>query len=375
LFGGKEEVVDVSVIKSRSDVTGTPGMEPVSPAMEKALKEANAEDVEVAQRTGSSSLPIPIAPPVGRVEQDEASLSRSNEDPLARWRRIQEERQKREELQQQKTLARDQDPNAEAINNLSTAMAEQMLSILEGKVPTPMQSVTGTDEEAFFTQQEEKEEARQEKLREQQSQRGEGGSGSGSGGSDADVVNIIVPAATIEYAQLMIEANSDVPGPVMAEVMSGPLVGSRLLGDFEVQDEYLTLSFDTLVIDGVGYSIDAIALDMNTTLPGVVTDVDHRYFQRIVLPAAAAFIEGMSSAIADTGGTTVSTSGTTGTSTSTTSGEPDTEEEIFKGIEEAGKTVAEILDDEAAGVEIMVKVAAGTPMGVLFLEPVTDESF
>ena len=53
--------------------------------------------------------------------------------------------------------------------------------------------------------------------------------------------DILIPAGTIEYAQLVLEANTDAPGPVLADIMSGPLAGSKLLGSFTSTDDYLIL--------------------------------------------------------------------------------------------------------------------------------------
>ena len=370
LFGGEKEKAVTSVMRAGSEVTSTPGGEELPETYRKAVEQTNLEAAEKAVREQGSSLPVPIAPPTGRVTANE-TMAKDVEDPLARWRRIQEERQKRDEKQRKKQLTKG-DPNAEAIDKLSSAMSTQMSSVLEGKKPVEMQGVSVIGEKDFFDDMEKEQEEKQKKLEEKLKKAGVGQGGGGAGG--VQVVNILVPAATIEYAQLMIEANSDAPGPVMAQIMSGPLAGSKLLGSFEAQDEYLTLTFEMIVIDGISHPINAIALDPNTTLPGLVTDIDHRYFQRIILPAAASFIEGMSSAIAETGGTTVDTSGAVGTTTTTSSEEPSLEEEFFKGVEEAGKTVSDIINDDAANVEPMIKVAAGTPMGILFLEPVTDES-
>ena len=53
--------------------------------------------------------------------------------------------------------------------------------------------------------------------------------------------------------------------------------------------------------------------------------------------------------------------------------ELDTEEEVATAIEEAGEKVSEFVEEEADRTEILVKVAAGTPVGILFLEPVLEE--
>src|SRR6202021_599971 len=108
----------------------------------------------------------------------------------------------------------------------------------------------------------------------------------------------IVPAGTVSYAQLLTEANSDVPGPILAQIMSGPLAGARAGGEFKTLDDYLVLHFALVNFKGKDYQIDAIALDPDTTLGGMATDVDQRYFTRVILPAAAGFMQGLGSALA-----------------------------------------------------------------------------
>lgn len=386
LFGGKKEAPPLSAVKGPpQEFSDTPGTAPVSPAMEDALKESNQAAVEKALRESGSVLPVPITPPVGRVSMDE-SMRKEVEDPLARWRRIQEERQRRDEQrkkQQQLPQQAPADTTADQINALAQAMATQMQSVLEAKEIKPAQHQEIMDEEAWFEARRKKKEEEQKRLEEEKQAQlaalqgaPDGAAGPGIGTNPTEeAINILIPAATIEYGQSVIEANSDVPGPVVAQIMSGPLSGSRLLGSFEVQEEkYLTLKFNMAIVDGISHPVNAIALDPNTTLPGMATDVDKRYFSRIILPAAAKFIEGLSSALADRGGTTVNTTGTTGTTTTTTSGKADFEEQIFTGVEAAGKKIGQIIDQDASKIKPLVRVAAGTPMAIMFLEPVTDEN-
>lgn len=183
------------------------------------------------------------------------------------------------------------------------------------------------------------------------------------------VQTILIPAGTINYAQIMIEANSDVPGPVLAQLVSGPLVGSKLIGSFSATEDYLVLTFDTIVVDGLSQSVNATAIDPTTTLPGVATEVDKRYFSRVLLPAAGAFLEGVGRAVAqDT--TTVTISGDTVT---TSQSDLDLEQELGKGAEEAASQVADFLDEEASSIRPLVRVARGTAIGVFFASPVVEE--
>jgi len=183
------------------------------------------------------------------------------------------------------------------------------------------------------------------------------------------VQTILIPSGTINYAQILIEANSDVPGPVLAQLMSGPLTGARLIGSFTTREKKLVLSFRSIVIDGINQPISAIAIDPNTTLPGVATDVDNRYWSRVVLPAAAKFLEGVGSAIAQDTETTVTVSGDTVIQETEAL---DFEQELGRGVEEGFEEIADFMEKEADGIQPLIRVMRGTPVGIFFTEPVLE---
>lgn len=356
LFGSGDKKPETSRMVGGTELTEPPGTSQVSQVYSEAVKETDAKVVEEAIRTGGSAIPTPITPPVGRVTLPDEDTK--EDDPLERWRRIQEERQRRIE---EKPATPQGDPNLETISRLAEAMAAQMESILQSKKPMPPRYALITPGPEFVMPGEE-------------DLSSSGGNADGGGEDDGeDVVKIIVPAGTIEYAQLLIEADSDIPGPIMARIASGPLAGSRILGAFTVADgEYLVLNFDTVVIDGISHGIDAVAVNPDTTKIGMVTDVDHKYWERIILPAAAKFIEGFGSAVAQTDSTSVSVSGGTGTVTQETQ-DLNARQELFKGVEEASKEISDIISEEGKNAKVRIVVKAGTPMGVLFLKPVTPD--
>ena len=134
----------------------------------------------------------------------------------------------------------------------------------------------------------------------------------------------------------------------------------------------MTLHFYQVVIDGVSEAVNAVALDPNTTLPGVVTDIDRRYFSRIVLPRAAKFVEGLTEAISESGTTTVTIQGQSGTTTTSQAGSTGSRQEVASGIEEAGSALSDILSEEVSKIQPMLKIRAGTPIGIFFVDPVIE---
>jgi intracellular multiplication protein IcmE len=162
--------------------------------------------------------------------------------------------------------------------------------------------------------------------------------------------------------------SSDIKSPVLAQILSGPLTGSRAIGSFERQDEYLVLSFERIVDGDDVYSTEAYALDTGTTLAGIRSDVDRHWVRRVVLPAAAEFITGMGSAIAESGSTTVTVDQGAAVSDET---DLDTQQEIASGVEEASSKFAEILEEEE-DVEVTVTLDKGTPIGIVFTESIKE---
>src|SRR5690606_11456478 len=177
----------------------------------------------------------------------------------------------------------------------------------------------------------------------------------------------IISAGTIAYAQILTEANSDVPGPVLAEIASGPLAGGRALGSFQAAEEHLVIQFNRIVKDGVEYPVQAYALDPGTTLPGMASDVNNHYFSRIFLPAAAEFVSGFAEAATQKDTNITVNNGTVVQETS----DLDTKEELLKGVNEAGQKMAEVIDEDADRPRT-IRLYAGTRIGVLFLNSVVD---
>ncbi|HOO50794.1 MAG TPA: TrbI/VirB10 family protein [Alphaproteobacteria bacterium] len=374
LFGGEEKELPGSRVDAGApDLKQTPGKEELTPMMRGAMEEHNQQVLEEALKQGTSAIPTPIDPPKVLLGVPEGEAA--TEDPLVRWKRLQEERLRLQREQEQFSNQAQTDPERDTrVMNLQQAMMNQVTNIMgeqeNGEIMKNIKVYT-VDVRSSGSQG--------------------GGSSQVSGlmgglqGASAtgavdpqgqavalDPAKVIVPAGEIEYAQLLMEANSDVPGPIVAMVVSGPFNGSKVLGSFQRKEEYLILQFNTLVSKaGHSIPINAIAVDPDTTLGAMATDVDHRYWQRVVLPAAVSFIEGMGNAIAESGSTTVTVEG--GDSTvSQENNDLDTEQELATAASEAADKIGEILDEEA-DVEILVRVKAGTPMGLLFTKGVTDQ--
>lgn len=370
LFGGGDEQTDKSRVSSAPEVKQTPGTAKVSENYEQAVREKNRDVIREAERRGESAIPVPVDPTresmPAKQEQDQ-----QEQDPLQRWRQLQQQRAdsespEQDEPEQQvnqqrlKQIRQARKARAKTMNNLAKSMAEQMQSIMEAQAIKGMRQTRVP--------------ATKNKL-----QKGKGGQGQQQASPGArqqqqqqGSAETLLGAGTIEYGQLLIEANSDTQGPIMAQISTGPFKGARLIGSFQTkQERFITMKFSTMAHEDETYSINAVALDPNTTLSGMATEVDRRYFRRIVLPAAAEFLEGVGEGISKSATTTTNTgSGSTVQETDAL----DTEQELARGAEEGFSEFGDFLDDEASNIRPLIRVEAGTPIGVFFTQPVTSQS-
>lgn len=369
IFGGNGDKGPESQVGQAVRENEAPGNE-TSEAYRDAINEENQARLEQAVRTGQSTIPIPTnssgtTPPNGMNGEPPFTIN----DPLADFRNVNQQPTPEPTLtpdspqlqppefqqQQQQQQRVPQGPDSAAVDALATAMSAQMQSILDKhqiRAPQIMQ-VTASD---FFST-------------------GTGGVGGPAGGTDVPpdapiVQEILIPAGTIVYAQTLTEANTDAPGPVLARLSSGPLAGARILGTFDNTDNYLTLQFNTIVVKGISQGANAVAIDPKSTLPAVATDIDRRYWRRVILPAAARFIEGMGQAVAQREQQITVNNGTTVSSQA----DLNTRQEIAAGLAAGTQELGQELDDEADRTQVMIKVRAGTPIGILFLEPVTKDA-
>jgi intracellular multiplication protein IcmE len=387
-FGGGEEEQNRSIVGAGSvdNVKVNVGTQQADQEYENAIREVNQQGADEARATGTSAVPIPLSTP----DQDGITMPEAPpevaDDPLRQWRqRLDATRvaQPGDELPMMdemppvpvapmNQMQRPQ-PTAAMDPAVAQRLSEQMRVILTAQMPLTASVMTFTQEPSAYSKKKE-EDAANEKMG-LNYEGGETADGrdyaiNDPGSAKKADKKVIVPAGNIAYGQLLNELDSDVRGPVLVHVLSGPFTGGRALGQFNRQNEYLTLDFNRIVKDGVSYQISGIAMDEKTTLVGLASEVDNHYFQRIILPAAAKFIEGYAGAVAETG-----------TSTTTTAGggvvqetpEPDATDELYKGLETSASKVSEVLDQNSNR-PITVRLKKGTTMGILFLDPVTTDS-
>lgn len=377
-FGGEEDLTKAQFEGATVEtVKIAPGKGVSDEEYRKALEEKNRQELEAAQKMQGSFIPQPIDSAQDTGIQIPTLPPGDKANPLDEWRKRAE--MKRIEMEERAVVEEAPPPDIVPLvqpvrpqqtmkqdPELARQLSEQMRAIIAAQAPVKADTSVVTEIPSLYTKMVDEQRELEKKLSEAEAKNGSGS----SGGSNNNKEKTIVPAGSIVYAQLINELNSDVDGPALAQVLSGPLRGGRALGTFEKQDEYLTLTFNRIVKDGVVYKVDGIALDEDTTLPAHQTDVDHHYWSRIILPAAAAFIKGYASAVAETG---TSTTTTAGGGVATEEPEPSAQEEVMKGVESAADTISGVFEENVKK-EPTVIVAKGTTMGILFMDSVTTES-
>ena len=191
---------------------------------------------------------------------------------------------------------------------------------------------------------------------------------SSQSGSDSKLVAAdIYKAGTIIFAVLDTEVNSDESTPVMATIVQGALKGSKVLGNFTRVDKKLLLKFSVLSVPRLtnSISINAVAIDPNTSQTSLATAVDNHYILRYGTLLASSFIKGMGEAIQDSADSTY-VSGDTIVVGRDKESELNTTEKALIALgtvgEELGKALGPTFNTPPT-----VKVKAGVSVGLLLM--------
>ena len=389
VFGGGD-VEDNKAIVMGSDlknVSAVPGTENADPEYVRALEEQNKADAEQALQTGGSSVPVPIGTASNSALTVPTAPDAAQADPLTAWRKEAETRR----LAMEQQVMADEEPEetapapevvpmvqpvrpqqaqaARVDPEAPKRLAAQMRVIMAAQAPANSRVAPITAVPSGYVQMKQAEaEAKAQQAQQLTMMQAGGASGvDASGRPLGDVDKVIVSAGSIVYGQLMNQLNSDLPGPVLVSLLSGPFAGGRAIGQLEVKNDYMILTFTKVIKDGVVYQVQGVALDEETTLTGHRSDIDRHYFTRVILPAAAEFISGYAGAAAETA-TSIDNSGAGGPVQENP--DPDAREQVFAGVEEAGDQLSEILEDEAER-PVTVHLNKGTTLGILFIDSVT----
>jgi len=177
-----------------------------------------------------------------------------------------------------------------------------------------------------------------------------------------------IRAGEVLYGSMLLAADSETPTPVVARIESGELAGARLIGSFTPAERTtgLIITFRTLVDpQGQDHAINAFAIDGVSGAGSVASHIDRRILARYGPILAASFLAGL----AQSAGTprTVLLNGD-GTPTLVEDA-PTMTESLYAGLAAAANQAQQdIIKTRPRGPRVIV--AAGHPVGILFLETV-----
>ncbi len=183
----------------------------------------------------------------------------------------------------------------------------------------------------------------------------------------ADPAQILIPAGRGVYAHPILAVNSDASSPVVMQADSGPIAGDRMIGTFAKQADRLVIRINTVIHQGQSIGTDGVVVAPETMEAGVASDVDQHYLARFILPAAAAFVQGLGQAIATTSNTAAVLSPFGGAAYST---HLNLNQQFGVAAGAAAGQVGAVLN-QAAPKGPTVSLDANVAVGVMFLSNVT----
>jgi intracellular multiplication protein IcmE len=196
-------------------------------------------------------------------------------------------------------------------------------------------------------------------------------SGASTGASSTTASGtVLVPAGRGVYAHPILALNSDESSPVVMQADSGPIAGDRMVGSFERQDERLVIHINSIIHQGQMISCDGVVIAPDTMEASVATGVDEHYLSRVILPAAAAFVQGLGQAIATTSNQVAVLSPLGGATTATNL---NFRQQLGVGAGVAGAQVGTFLN-QAAPKGPTVTLDANVGVGVMFLTDVKQQA-
>lgn len=410
IFAGGDKKED----PTDSKVASTPDLNPdlANPNVElpteyrRVFEQANQEQANrtLQQREGAF-----VPPPIFEDDQFEDPLAALEEeievpqaDPLEIFRQQQEQIQReiQQEVQQQQIQQQQQleierqqfiqeqqqftqeveqtfsiQPDPASVQALSQAMLDQMNNVLGGVSVGPVSTLSVTTPASP--------EDLQGQVASAQGGFGQNNLGAGAPGAPGDesvddlinqslnVQEVVIEAGSMNFAQIINEVSTDAPTPILATLLSGPLRGGRLIGNFNTAptQQNVIIQFRTIVKDGVVYNANSFAVDPNTSSPALATDFDRRIFRRVLLPAAAQFIQGIAGAFAQDNQAVV----TVGDDVVTTQqNNLDFGQEFASGVEQGAQELGQFLQTEGDRLPPLIRVAPGTPIGVIYVDNVIE---
>lgn len=173
---------------------------------------------------------------------------------------------------------------------------------------------------------------------------------------------MLVKAGEKAFVQIETAINTDEPSPVYATIISGPATGYKIFGAPKHNpNNTISIEFNRMVLpNGKAIPIVAYAIDPHTGRTAVAGNVNHKIFERFVLPAIAAGVAQYGKIISEQGKQTIVTPTGTVTTTQNLTTQQIREAAMGAGIEkisealiENSKTKPAVTTERNMGIEIV----------------------
>ncbi len=179
---------------------------------------------------------------------------------------------------------------------------------------------------------------------------------------------VLISAGKAIYGLNKLAVSSDQNGPVVVTAESGPIAGDEMIGSFQTKGNRLVVVLQSLTLaNGQQESINALVISPDSMETAVASSVDQHYVARFALPVAAAFVQGLGQAIAESN-TTSQVSALGGVTAFT---HLNTGQVLGVAAGTAGQQAGQVLA-KMAPTGPTVKLAAGANVGVIFLSDLLD---
>lgn len=198
-------------------------------------------------------------------------------------------------------------------------------------------------------------------------------SGSSEDGEDQDDMSHhckkpLARAASQFMATTDMALNSDVGGKFSVTIRGGgKLNGAKLMGSFERKEEYLRMEFDKMVTRTDTYQVDAIGLDIDSTLNAVEGQVNRHTLYRYGWWGVGSVLGAIGKAAEANANTSTYLAGNNGTVIQDT--KRDSKREVKIAVGELGQDMGDVFKSRINR-PITVKLNAGDSIGIFLLDDI-----
>lgn len=175
-------------------------------------------------------------------------------------------------------------------------------------------------------------------------------------------------AASQYMATTDMALNSDVGGKFSVTIRGGgKLNGAKLMGSFERKEEYLRMEFDKMVTRTDTYQVDAIGLDIDSTLNAVEGQVNRHTLYRYGWWGVGSVLGAIGKAAEANANTSTYLAGNNGTVIQDT--KRDSKREVKIAVGELGQDMGDVFKSRINR-PITVKLNAGDSIGIFLLDDI-----